>query len=159
MKLKTYVDESFEYYKYPVLMIATTTCDFKCCIENSIPIIVCQNSPWAKKPTYEAPDSMLIQMYNRNPITKAICFAGFEPFMQWDEIYNFITEFRETSDDTVIIYTGYNKEEVEDKIETLKQYKNIIVKFGRFIPDKQHHIDDVLGVELASPNQYAERIS
>ena len=41
----------------------------------------------------------------------------------------------------------------------LKQYDNIIIKFGRFIPNQEKHYDEVLGVELASPNQYARRIS
>lgn len=159
MKLKTYVDESFEYYKEPVLLVATTTCDFKCCIENNIPTTVCQNEPWSKKPTYEIPNIMLIQMYNNNPITKAICFAGFEPFKQWEDIKTFVSEFRETNDDLIICYTGYYKEEIQDKINWLKQYPNIIVKFGRFIPNQWPHYDDVLGIKLASDNQYAERIT
>jgi len=37
--------------------------------------------------------------------------------------------------------------------------KNIIIKYGRFIPDKEKHYDEVLGIYLASDNQYAERIS
>lgn len=159
MKLKTYVDESCEYYKYPVLLIATTTCDFKCCVESGIPIAVCQNEPWLNKPTYEIPNIMLIQTYNNNPITKAICFAGFEPFKQFEEVKTFISEFRETNDDPVILYTGYYKSEIEDKIEQLQKFSNIIVKFGRFKPNEPHHTDPILGVELASTNQYAEKIS
>ena len=159
MKLKTYADESFEYYKDPVLLIATTTCDFKCCIESDIPITTCQNEPWSKKPIYEIPNTMLIQMYNNNPITKAICFAGFEPFKQWDDIKTFVSEFRETNDDLIICYTGYYKEEIQDQIDWLKQYPNIVVKFGRFIPNQWPHYDEVLGIKLISDNQYAERIS
>ena len=159
MRLKTYIDESFEYYKDPVLLIATTTCDFKCCIENNIPNTVCQNEPWSHKPNYEIPNTMLIQMYNNNPITKAICFAGFEPFKQWDDMKTFVSEFRETNDDLLIYYTGYYPEEIQDKIDWLKQYPNIIIKFGRFVPNKEKHYDEILGVELVSPNQYSRRIS
>jgi hypothetical protein len=36
---------------------------------------------------------------------------------------------------------------------------NIIIKYGRFIPNHQPHYDEILGVKLASDNQYAERIS
>ena len=159
MHLKTYVDESFEYYKEPVLLIATTTCDFKCCVENKIPITVCQNEPWLQKPNYEIPNMMLIQMYNNNPITKAICFAGFEPFKQWEEIKTFVSEFREANDDTLIFYTGYYPDEIQDQIYWLKQYTNIIVKFGRYITKQHPHYDAILGVRLASDNQYAEVIS
>ena len=37
-------------------------------------------------------------------------------------------------------------------------YDNIIIKFGRYIPNQQSHFDIVLGVNLASDNQYAERL-
>ena len=43
--------------------------------------------------------------------------------------------------------------------DILKKFKNIIVKFGRYRPNFQKHFDEVLGVELASTNQYAKRIS
>lgn len=159
MHIKTYQDESFEYYKEPVLLIATTTCDFKCCIEGNMPISICQNEPWTKKPTYEIPNITLIQLYLNNPITKAICFAGFEPFKQWNEIQNFVKEFRQYTDNPIILYTGYDLQEVSDKVEWLKQYPNIIIKFGRFLPNQEKHYDEVLGVDLASNNQYAEVIS
>jgi hypothetical protein len=41
----------------------------------------------------------------------------------------------------------------------LKQFPNIVVKFGRYVPKCEAHFDEVLGIKLASPNQYAERIS
>ena len=41
----------------------------------------------------------------------------------------------------------------------VKNANNIIIKFGRFIPNQQSHYDAVLGIKLASSNQYAERIS
>jgi hypothetical protein len=44
-------------------------------------------------------------------------------------------------------------------LEEFKQFKNIIIKFGRFVPNQEKHYDEVLGIELASPNQYARRIS
>ena len=61
--------------------------------------------------------------------------------------------------DEIIIYTGYKKYEIENQLNQLKQFSNIIVKFGRYIPQQPPIYDEILGVELASPNQYAERIS
>ena len=63
--------------------------------------------------------------------------------------------------DVIVIYTGYTAEEINDKgyIEELKKYPNIIIKYGRFIPDQKAHFDEVLGVNLQSDNQYAKRIS
>ena len=61
--------------------------------------------------------------------------------------------------DDIVIYTGYKKCEIENQLHQLKQFSNIIVKFGRYIPMQPPIYDEVLGVELASPNQYAERIN
>ena len=58
-----------------------------------------------------------------------------------------------------IIYTGYNKEEVKDYIDKLLNYDNIYIKFGRYVPGNQPHYDEVLGVYLASDNQYGEKIN
>jgi hypothetical protein len=40
----------------------------------------------------------------------------------------------------------------------LKNFDNIIIKYGRFIPNQEQHYDETLGVNLASNNQYAERL-
>ena len=98
----------------------------------------------------------IIKRYLKNKLTKAIVFGGLEPFKQYDELIGFIRDFREKSDDDVVIYTGYNKDEVN--LDELKKFKNIIIKFGRYIPGHKVHFDEVLGVNLASDNQYAEAI-
>ena len=61
--------------------------------------------------------------------------------------------------DDVVIYTGYYPDEIKDALDVLKGFKNIIIKFGRYIPNRQSRYDEILGVTLASDNQYAERIS
>ena len=80
--------------------------------------------------------------------------------MQIDEIISMIEFFRTNGiDDTFIIYTGYNKSEIVEIVERLKRYNNIIIKYGRYVPNDKEHLDSVIGVMLASSNQYAERIS
>ena len=44
------------------------------------------------------------------------------------------------------------------KIETLKKFGNVILKIGRYIPNDKSKFDDILGVTLASSNQYAIRL-
>ena len=61
--------------------------------------------------------------------------------------------------DDIVIYTGYNFDEIRYQVLTLKQFENIIIKFGRYLPDQDSHFDEVLGVSLASNNQYGEKIS
>ena len=101
--------------------------------------------------------------YLNNPITQAIVFQGLEPFDSWDDVNNFIFTLRKTYNcqDYVIIYTGYTEEELHQKgiYPEHFNYKNIIIKFGRFIPNKPSRFELLLGVELASDNQYAKEFS
>ena len=119
-----------------------------------IPVYSYTNSPNIEV-SYEA----LVNRYISNPITSAIVCGGLEPFDSWPNLHSLVQKFRERTEDDIVIYTGYNREEIEDAISTLSSFKNIIIKFGRFIPNQESHFDEVLGVKLASPNQYAERIS
>ena len=56
----------------------------------------------------------------------------------------------------IIIYTGYNKGDKQEIEQRLKLFKNIIIKYGPFIMNQEPHYDNILGVKLASDNQYAE---
>lgn len=161
MYIKTIVDEDFVNYQSPVMYIGTARCNGKCCREAGIPLSVCQNDGWRANATIEMVDEKIIERYINNDITSAICFAGLEPFEQYDEMFALIKKLRTDyhCDDTVIIYTGYNKNEILSSISELQQFKNIIIKYGRYVPNQKRHYDKVLGVYLASDNQYAEYIS
>lgn len=160
MIIKALVDEDFVNYKVPTMYIGTAQCDGKCCREAGIPLSVCQNDEWRKRATIDMADRKIINRYLQNPITKAICFAGLEPFEQFDELLRLIRTLRleYQCDDPVVIYTGFNRDEIEAEITKLAELKNIIVKFGRYVPNQEPRYDEVLGVTLASPNQYAEVI-
>lgn len=152
MIIKKIIDEDFSNYKKPSMFICTPRCTMKCGEE------LCQNSPWLKQPDIEVNPIDIIQRYENNGLTQAVVLGGLESFDSWADLYNFIFLFRSVSDDDIVIYTGYTKCEIADKIEQLKQFPNIIVKFGRYVPNQQPHYDEVLGVDLASDNQYAEKI-
>lgn len=158
MQIKFLVDEDFVNYKKPSMFIgAGISCSFKCdkeCGQN-----VCQNSSLSREPTIRLSIEKIVKRYIDNPITSAIVIGGLEPFDNYNEIRNLIKEFRNQTNDDIVIYTGYTKKELEDKIRELSIYPNIIVKFGRFVPNSQACIDKILGVKLASANQYAECIS
>lgn len=57
------------------------------------------------------------------------------------------------------IWMDFKKQELSKDIEDDVLQSGLIVKYGRYIPGQQPHYDPVLGVYLASDNQYAERIS
>ena len=141
------------------MFIATTTCDFKC--DRDCGRQICQNAELAHQDNIHTGDDYLINRYLKNPISKAIVFGGLEPFDQWQELFTFIQKLRIQygCKDPVVIYTGYTEQEIDGQLHFLMSMPNIIVKFGRFVPDQQPHMDPVLGVNLASDNQYAKQIS
>ena len=153
MKIKGLISEDFVNYKKPAMTIMFPYCTFKCGTE------YCQNSPLSKAKDIEIDITDIVIRYLNNPITESVVMQGLEPFDSWDDLIEFVKQLRESTDDDIVIYTGYNKEEIADKITLLSKYKNIVIKYGRYIPDQKEHYDEVLGVSLASENQYAERIS
>ena len=121
----------------------------------------CQNDGWRSCAPVKVNTRELCERYLKNPITKAIVFGGLEPFEQFDEMAWVIKVLRINyrCNDDIVIYTGFYPDEIDEQVKLLSEYENIIIKFGRFVPDRPRQTDDVLGVELASDNQYAIKIS
>ena len=157
MKLIGIIDTDTVNYKKISMVLEFPYCSFKC--DRECGKKVCQNSDLASAPIIDIKMDEIIKMYNNNPMTEAIICQGLEPMDSIYDLFNFIENFRKESQDDIVIYTGYKKEEIPHIVKQLMNYPNIVIKFGRFIPDDQYHYDDVLGVNLASMNQYAERIS
>ena len=153
MKIKGLISEDFVNYKKPAMTIMFPRCTFKCGEG------YCQNSPLVKAENIELDVSDIVARYLNNPITESVVMQGLEPFDSWNDLIEFVKQLRESTDDDIVIYTGYYKEEIIDKVEILRKYKNIIIKYGRFLYNDKPIFDDILGITLASSNQYAERIS
>ena len=155
--LKNIIDEDFVNYKKPTMVICFPKCNFKCCKECGFDI--CQNSELSKMPNIEINIHTIVERYLNNNITSAIVCSGLEPFDSWKDLILTIKNFRDKTNDDIVIYTGYKEEELKDKITELSKFNNIIVKFGRFVPNQKSHLDNTLGIMLASDNQFALRIS
>lgn len=171
MLIKGVLFEDFVNYKKPSMTIMMPKCTFKCDIENGCKI--CQNSHLAHEPNIDVmPLPFLEKYYVPNPITEALVFQGLEPFDSYVDLIAWITSFAQVTDggSDIVIYTGYNENEITSEgvnintevdflADVAKETGNhLIVKFGRFIPDQEPHFDEVLGVKLASNNQYAKVI-
>lgn len=159
MKLRGLIDEDFSNYKEPSMFLIFPYCTLKCDVESGTH--TCQNSSLLKEPIKEVNEVTLACRYASNSITKAIVCGGLEPMDSFNDLNEFLHTLRNELkiEDTVVIYTGYTESEIQPEIEKLKLYNNIIVKFGRYVPNQKPHFDEILGVELASDNQYAKKIS
>lgn len=155
MILKGVIFEDFVNYKKPSMVLQFPKCSFKCGES------VCQNSTLALSQDIECDIKKLAKQYIDNPITEAVVMQGLEPFDSFGDVFEFISILRNDfkCDDDVVIYTGYDEHEVSSELLMLKEFKNIIIKFGRYVPDINDAYDSLLGVRLASNNQYARRIS
>ena len=159
MKIKGIIDYDCTNYKLPCLTIEFPYCDFKCDKLNKCQ--VCQNGALAHEPDIEINGEQIWKLYKENPLTKAFCFQGLEPFdshMDLIELIKFIRIDKQCND-PIIIYTGYGQGEDFIVEWDLQKYSNIIVKWGRFLLGHEPHYDEVLGVNLASNNQYAEKMT
>lgn len=160
MQVKNIIDEDFVNYKRPSMFIATCYCDWKCCKEANLPISTCQNCDIVSQPNINISADKIFRRYITNPITKAVCIGGLEPLLQSNDILLLIRLFRERGvNDDFVIYTGYYEYEIQTFINIIKHdFTNIIVKFGRYIPNQKPHYDEVLGIDLASGNQKGVKI-
>lgn len=157
MKIKGIISEDFVNYKKPSMVIEFPYCSFKC--DKECGQTVCQNSSLVHSPIYNIDIKKIILHYLKNDITEAIVMQGLEPLDSKEDLYQLINTIRKYTDDDIVIYTGYTEIELDSEIQFLKRlFNNIIIKFGRFIPDQPHHFDKILGVTLTSPNQYAKKI-
>ena len=159
MMLKGIIDIDFINYKKASMVLEFPYCSFKC--DKECGKQVCQNSKLASAPNIEISNQEIIDKYLNNPVSQAIVFQGLEPFDSREDVYELVKAFREKTDDDIVIYTGYTEQELILDIGYFEKFplKNIIIKFGRYIPGQQVHKDEVLGVNLASDNQYAIKIS
>ena len=157
MLIRGLIEEDFVNYKKASMFIVFPTCTFKC--EKDCGIKCCQNSAVVKSAAIEIDAKILVDRYINNPITHAIVCGGLEPIDSFDDLLELVKLVREKTDDDIVIYTGYNKNEILKEIRILREFPNIIIKFGRFKPNDAHKFDEILGVELASANQYAEKVS
>lgn len=164
MLTKGIIDEDFINYKKPSMVIMCPTCSFKCdkeCGEQ-----VCQNSALATSPDIQIDNFSIVDRYLKNPITKAIVFSGLEPFDSFEDMYSIIYALRQQNcTDDVVIYTGYNLNEISAmkradgfrRIDSLTLLSPLVVKYGRYKPNREIRYDEILGVNLASDNQFAIR--
>ena len=156
IKIKDIMDEDFQDYKIASMMIAFCTCDWKCAKDGNFPETICQNCSIAKQKTHTVKIEDIYNRYINNHITSAIILGGLEPMLQFEEVVALISYFRNKGcNDTFVIYTGYYEHEISDKIDILSPYRNIILKLGRYKPNKDKYYNNLLGVYLANEEQYA----
>ncbi len=162
MKLRAIIDSDCNHYKDFTMVLFAPYCTWKCCTECGIPESSCANHCFQQQDVKEYPNEAIINRYISNPLHGGLCIAGAEP-LDSNDLRGFLKEFRAAVPDVIIIYTGYTADEpiVVEFIDwlTKNDINDVILKVGRYIPDGTKHIDPILGVPLASENQYAIKVN
>lgn len=164
MKIKGLVDEDLVNYRLCSMYVIFPKCSFKCGIGN------CQNfSALSDAPIIDIKPEEICERYKKNPLTHALVLGGLEPFDSPFDLMSLIDCFRNKYGimDDIVIYTGYSEDDfilctepvLGPLYSNILKYPNIVVKFGSYIPNERPHFDEVLGINLASNNQYGKRIS
>ena len=169
MKIRFLIDTDVTNYRKTSMVVGMPYCDGKCWRDlnaqgGNYDWSLCHNHSIRDEREIEIAVNDLASRYISNPLSHAVVFAGMEPLLSIHQIVAFIIYLRGACrcEDDIVIYTGYNEDEkpVSDFTNLLKtaDVSNVIVKFGRYIPGDEEHLDPVLGVKLASKNQYARKI-
>jgi len=155
-------------YKKFAIYLPTTFCTLKCMTELKQREIKleeheeCHNHKLLGCNTIELSTLDIKTKYiDNNPLVECVILSGLDPMDDFDNSIKFIKEFRELDKKMeIVIFTGYEPEEIMDKINLLKEIdnRNITFKFGRFRPDLKPRYDEVGEVTLISGNQYFKNI-
>lgn len=159
MKIAFLSEYDIVNYKKPSMFLGFPKCSGKCNLLNNK--IVCQNQFLQQAEKYDVSIDELIEKYKNNHLVKALVCGGLEPFDSFDDLLELIIAFRKVTNDDIVIYTGFTENEIKNSLwySQLLQYPNIIIKYGRYLEGHKSHFDEILGVNLASNNQYARPIS
>ena len=148
----TDIRETFIDYKKVGLYVSGTKCNLNC--------KMCFNDNLKHSPTIKINPLSFVENYIiKNQIIESVIFSGLNWFDKFEDLVRLITCIRIYTNIEIVIYTGYKESELLKEIEILKEYSNIIVKFGEYIPNDNSIFDETLGVSLSSSNQYAKKIS
>ena len=160
IEVKGIIWEDIVNYKKIGTTLMFPHCDFKC--DKECGVNVCQNSSLAAAASQTVLMSLFMRRYMENPLTEAIILQGLEPLDDPISIYTVSAALNDFNcQDDLVIYTGYYKEEVDPEfLHNLATYTpgHLIIKWGRYIPNQEKHYDPILGIYLASNNQYGEMI-
>ena len=156
IELKGIIWQDTVNYKKISTTLMFPKCSFKCGVD------YCQNSELAATPVLTVPIDTIMEQYLNDPISQAIVLQGLEPLDSPIDIYTVAAALKDYNcQDDLVIYSGYDKDEINPHyFETLSSLVpgHLIIKWGRYIPNQEKHFDEVLGVYLASDNQYGEVI-
>lgn len=161
IELKGIIWEDLVNYKKICTTLMFPKCNWKCDIENGVQL--CQNKGLAAAASqwYDIDDIMTTYMHTY--LSEAIVLQGLEPLDSPVDCYTVAAALKRWKiNDDLVIYTGYYPHEkdidwIVDSIAYLTP-GHLIIKWGRYIPNQEKHYDPVLGIYLASDNQYGEII-
>lgn len=164
MLVKEIIAENFQDYKKISMFICANSCDGKCWREQGLSPAICQNDKILCQKTISIPNEEIVEMFMSNHVSEAIIFGGLEPLLQIEDVVDIIRILRDAGDRSdVVVYTGYKLEEspTQNFIQRIRESNlpHVLLKVGRYIPNDIGKFDEILGVRLASQNQFGYIVS
>lgn len=161
IELKGIIWEDMVNYKKICTTLMFPKCNWKCDIENGVQL--CQNKGLAAAPSERHNIDDIMTTYMHTYLSEAIVLQGLEPLDSPLDCYTVAAALKRWKiNNDLVIYTGYYPYEpgIDQIINSIAYLTpgHLIVKYGRYIPNQTSHYDPVLGVYLASDNQYGEII-
>ena len=168
MKLTNIIEEDFVNYRKPGMFLGFPYCSGKCNQEAGK--IVCQNQVLQNAELIDISAEEILERFYKNPIPECLIFGGLEPFDSFDDIMDILVHLKAREsinkwkkyfsyNPRIVIYTGYYPFEIKNMLfdiaDTVHPAVYVAVKFGRYLPGYKPHFDPILGVHLASDNQFA----
>lgn len=148
----------FNDYRKTGLLVAFPRCTFKCCHEQGLPTSVCQNHGLCAEKLVDISPDAIVERYDAN-IHHALICGGLEPIDDIGDLLTLIHTFRKKYKDDIVIFTGYNLDEIPNGIlAVLRSYGDVYLKFGRYVAGDEPKYDEVLGITLISSNQYGVKL-
>jgi len=117
-------------------------CDFKCDRENGTQL--CHNWALTDCKSLKIEPARIAHLYVTSALTSALCMQGLEPMDSFDDVIEVCSLVRAVTDDDIVIYTGYNRDEIEDKIYTFgvclneEKYKEVIGEILKYSETKAY---------------------
>jgi pyruvate-formate lyase-activating enzyme len=129
-----------------------------CAVSCSIGCKDCFNESVKQEPNRCSYIPNILDEIQANPFNEGVILAGLEWSSQPKELIALVKEATKRHL-PIIIYTGYTSDQFIRRVPRIKEFPNVLIKYGSFNQNLRSFEHKEYGVNLASTNQHIQKIS